>query len=403
MNKSDIFDSFVKIAQEKGLISEDAPEQAKKKLEKTHRADSLDISAIEALYGVKPDAPKGSEYTRNIMENAHPNAVVVSPSYDKLNGLVENNNERQDIILHILDKTPNGHLTQHKYAEKELLLSLVRLGNHLDNQNKEDLRILADTCLLQVSNKPLKKEAAVPMVLGVAAIIGALYLQQHMSFLNEGFEQNHQKLMKELNDLIQSSSSWGVGYDYTVDFKKMVQDFSDKLTKFYTLYKKVEPIISDLEKPRTAQELIELSKQPQTDSVLKAHQALKSAVDEMLPYINQIENNFKSESFKVRQVSDKGWISSLIDKTQVLHGGKGLVADDFDDVVRAISPYKQSISDIMNVLKQAESLKKKAQDDLQKASMESQKDFSAPGPKPTKSVEDDLGIGDLEKELGNLG
>src|SRR6185436_13688028 len=106
MNRSEIFYNFVKIAQDKGMISEDAPEKAKKKLSKDHRADSLDISAIEALYGVKPNTPKDMEYKRNIIEDAHPNSVVVSPAYDKLNGLVENDQERQNIILNILSKNP---------------------------------------------------------------------------------------------------------------------------------------------------------------------------------------------------------------------------------------------------------------------------------------------------------
>ena len=110
MRDSEIFNSFIKIAQEKGMISEDAPEKAKKILEKTHRADSLDISAIEALYGVKPNMPKDMEYKRNIIEDAHPNAAIVSPSYDKLNGLVENNNERQDILLNIVNRTPDGRI-----------------------------------------------------------------------------------------------------------------------------------------------------------------------------------------------------------------------------------------------------------------------------------------------------
>jgi len=108
MSRSEIFDSFVKIAQEKGMISNDSSE-AKKKLEQTGRADSLDASAIEALYGVKPDAPKSMEYKKNIMEVAHPNSVVVSPSYDKLNGLVESEIERQNINLHIVQPIIQVH------------------------------------------------------------------------------------------------------------------------------------------------------------------------------------------------------------------------------------------------------------------------------------------------------
>ena len=382
--KSDIIESFWKIAEEKGIISEDASEKAKKILTKTHRADSLSIEDIAKLYNVKPDAPK--KYKRNIYELAHPERVVISPSYDKLHGLVENENERQDIIINILMEEPlrSGNLGQRKYAEKDLLLSLVRVANDLDNQGKDDLRSLADACLFQVSVSPLKKEAVTFMTVGLVAIpalLGAIYIQQHVSFINEGFEKNHEKLIAEIDDLLTSSSSWGVGYDYKAGFKTLVQDFKTKLQSFYSLYKKTEPIISDLETPRTAQDLLKISQQPKSDGVVKAYQALKGAVNNMLPYILDIEKNFASENYKSRQVADKGFLSSLIDKTQVLHGGKGFVSDDFDDVVRAIPPYKKSISDLLDLLKKADSIEKSAQQKIQEASAESG-DAGKPEDKP---------------------
>lgn len=153
MRSSDIFERFAKIALDKGLITKASPEELKKKLEENPRMDSLDISAIEALYGVKPDLPKDMQYKKNIVEDAHPESVVVSPSHDKINGLVENINERQNILLRIVNKSPNGHAMQRKYAEKELLLSLVRIANDLDNTGKEELRKLADVCLEQTSKQ----------------------------------------------------------------------------------------------------------------------------------------------------------------------------------------------------------------------------------------------------------
>ena len=121
--RSEIFDNYVKIAEEKGIVSKDAPEKAKKILEETGRADSRSIKDIEKLYGVKNDTLKSMEYKRNIIEDAHPDSIVIAPSYDKLNGLVENNNERQDIMLRLVNKMPNGQLDNHKYAQKDLLLS----------------------------------------------------------------------------------------------------------------------------------------------------------------------------------------------------------------------------------------------------------------------------------------
>src|ERR1700721_2916554 len=139
---SEVFDEFLKAAIEKGLVPK-AEHTAKNT--KSPRWDSLDISAIEALYGVKPDAPKEMDYEHNIAEIAHPNSLVISPSYDKLNGLVPNVNEAQNIAMHILFKEPEiGSTNQKRYpmnpamiypnvmgnvakrAHKDLLLSLVR-------------------------------------------------------------------------------------------------------------------------------------------------------------------------------------------------------------------------------------------------------------------------------------
>lgn len=409
MSKSEIFDNFVKIAQEKGMISKDAPEKAKKILDKTHRADSLDISAIEALYGVKPDLPKDMEYKRNIIEDAHPNAAIVSPSYDKLNGLVENNNERQDILLNIVNRTPNGHGNLHKNATKNLVLSLVRVGNELDIKRADKLRVLADTCLAQVS---LKKQAILPLAIGVAAAIGALYAQQHMSFSNEGFQQNHNKLIAEIDDLLNSNSDWGVGSQYTPEFHNMVQQLKDKLNNFYALYQRVYPLISNLEKPQTAKDLLQIAQQPQTDSVVKAYQMLRAAFEDMVPYLDTVKNDFSSETFKAQQTQDKGILTSLVDKMQVFHGGKGLISDDFDDVVRAFAPYQQSVADILDILRKAQSIQQSAQAQISQAVSENQKNL---GPEmgvstptattPTTNSPDEFGTADLENDLatGGLG
>lgn len=148
---SEIFDNYIKIALEKGIVSNNAP--LRKGAEKKSKVDSSDISAIEVLYGVKPKVDKSLDYKNNIMEVAHPNSVVLAPSYDKLNGLVENNIERQRVMLNIVTKMPNGHLTNKKYAESELVHSLVRVANDMDNKDIDALRILADTCTEQIQKR----------------------------------------------------------------------------------------------------------------------------------------------------------------------------------------------------------------------------------------------------------
>jgi hypothetical protein len=145
---SDIFNSYIELAQKEGLVSlaQDSSD-SKKALDKNPRADSLSQERIGELYNVKPNAPKGMEYKRNIGEVAHSKPAIVGPAYDKLNALVESDNERQDILLHIVNKRTNGLLTQHKYAQEEMARALVRIANDMDNRNQDDLRALADECL----------------------------------------------------------------------------------------------------------------------------------------------------------------------------------------------------------------------------------------------------------------
>lgn len=401
MRRSDIFESFIKIAQDKGLVSKDAPEKAIKQLSKTHRHDSLSAEDIAKLYGIKPDQTKGMEYKRNIIEDAHPDLVVVSPSYDKLNGLVENQNQRQDIFLNIVNKTPNGQLDNHKWAEKDLLLTLVRLGNDLDNKGKDDLRSLADVCLNQIG-APIKKEAYWQIAVAVPVVLGALYAQQHLPFANDGFNKNTEKLIAEIDDLLESNSNFGVGVQYKAEFLQEMQEFKNKITDLASVANSAEQVISQLQKPRDAKEVIAISKQPETNTVSEAYQALRSKITNFTPYVKTVLNNFSNQNYKNSQIEDKGALTSLVDKTEIFHGGKGLVADDFDDVRRALAPWRASLVDIIKVLRESGSIVSKAKQDLQSSANEDAANFGlASENNPEEAIKSE--ISKLDKMIPNIG
>ncbi len=147
---SDIFNSFIEISENKGLVSL-AEDDSKKALDKNPRADSLTKEKIGKLYGLKPESPKEMNYKNNIMEVAHPKPVVIQDAYDKLNGLVENNIERQNAILKIVNKKTNGLLMQHKHAQDEMTRSLVRVANLLESKSESELAKLADECLEEMA------------------------------------------------------------------------------------------------------------------------------------------------------------------------------------------------------------------------------------------------------------
>lgn len=415
MSRSEIFDSFVKIAQEKGMISNDSSD-SKKKLEETGRADSLDADAIAMLYGNKPDPSKGMEYERNIMEVAHPNSVVVSPSYDKLNGLVENDMERQNILLHIVNKTPDGLSTQRKYAEQQLTLALVRAANHLDNSNQDRLRVLADSCLLQLAGKNaqanLRKEAIGPLaIVGLAAAtLSAVYFHQHLPNVSRGLDSNYKVLTSELDDFLNDNNSgWGVkGHEYDQELLTDVREFKNRLQEFYGAYTELSSVIRELERPKDAKELIEISQKPATNTVINAVARLRKLVDNMSSFIDIIYKNFSSDFYKSRHVKSKGVIDSALEYTHLVGGQTSFLADDFQDVVNAIVPFKSSINELFKVLENSKSIEEKSATDLAEAQAKAKQDFSgasgdlnqpysaSPKGKPGKTLED------VEKEAEEL-
>jgi hypothetical protein len=364
MRRSEIFESFIKIAEEKGLVSKATPESNKEYLERTHRADSLSVEDIAKLYNTKPNTPKDMEYERNIVEIAHPDPLVIAPAYDKLNGLIENINERQDILLHIVNKTNDGQIPQRKYAEKKLILSLVRVGNDMDNRGENDLRILADACLFQATSNPLKKQGQWQIIPILAALVGGFYAKQHLRFHSDGFTRDYEKAIAELDDLLQSNSNWGVGYDYTPAFIAQVNDIKNKLNELNTAVQSVLPELDKLQEPRTASEYLALAKNPNTHEALYALQQFKKTVDELSPYFKEVVADFTNESYKQRQIQGKGWMTGVVDSADILHGGKGLVADDFDDVAHALQTILYDVNQLEQGLQDADQKAAAAQQQL---------------------------------------
>jgi hypothetical protein len=375
MRRSEIFDDFVRIAQEKGLISKTAAKE--EKLPKNPRWDSLDIDAIQALYGVKPDQPKDMEYEHNIMENAHPSAVIIAPSYDKLNGLVENNNERANILRHIIDKPVDGQLTNKKYAQKDLLLTLIRVANDLDNKNQDQLRILADTCLTQMGNG-MKKQAFLPWLIGAGAVLGIIYLQQHLPDVDQGLVQNYTRLQTACSALLNDNANWGVGEKFDQQLKDDVGGLQARLSHFWELYEKVEPLIREMEKPKDAQEMQAAIAHPQTQSVMQAYQALRTEINNISTYLNKIEEDFSNPDYKHNHTVEKGALTSLVDAVPFLHGGTGsLMGDKFDAVLQALTPFKASVARLLNILTAAKSVEQKFQSEIASSDVKTNKEYGS--------------------------
>ena len=165
--RSEVFDSFAQIAIDEGLITE-AEEAGTDRDDKDYR------DTIEMLYNVKAEGDSKD----HILDQAHPESpVIIAPSYDRLNGLVENLFERQDIMAGIALRDNRGNLTQHRYAQQELVDELVRIGFDMDNKDEDELRVLADSC-----SERMVKESFWPAALGLGSAIffGYKLIKKHV-------------------------------------------------------------------------------------------------------------------------------------------------------------------------------------------------------------------------------
>jgi hypothetical protein len=420
----DIFDEYAKLALERGLIKQAKEEPKESKELKSYKSDAYPragsdtIEVIENLYNTKPNTPKSMQYDKNIMEIAHPDKVILTPAYDKINALIENNIERQKILINITQKPVNGHLTQHKYAVAELTKSLIQIANDMDNRNLDELRILADTCAEQ-----LHKKSIAPLVIGAVAAIavagGLMYLKMHSDFANEGLVRNGLRLISELDDIITSGTGFlSTRSEYSDQLKAELKHVQMQIQELLNVYGSIHSIIDTIEAPRTADELsaiVRNGKMISTQPGFKAaYELFKAKAKNIQPMLDTLSKDFASESYKTRQIKDEGAWSKINDFFGgVFYGGKGFIADEFDDVRHAIPPFQKSIAEILEIIAGAESAEKDAVMKLQQAQQTGQyleqKQFQStpegeahPAPEFTQIGLNNTNFDNLESQVAEL-
>ncbi len=398
MRKSQIFESYAKIAEEKGLISKAY------KNESMPRADSLSEKDIENLYNVKPN---GDE--KHIMEQAHPEPVIIAPSYDKINGLVENEIERQNITINIVNKPVDGILNQKKYAEQDLLMELVKIANDLDNKNQDDLRSLADHCINQVDglkkNSKINKIAAIPVVpiAITAATLAGIWAINHMSYSDNGLKQNLERAKLRLHELVKIS--WFES-DLAEDFKLAVLKLIDQIDKVEKSVNDFTNISYDALMPRSIDELesklSELSGSSQ--DIANKVNSFEKDMTSLLPALNVSIRNFQDSAGKFRKNIVSDFFGSIGD---ALYGNKkySLFTDDLYKAKDALEVLKESILKTFGALNDMKDLKKKYQQEIELAQKEAEKAKEVKQDKQDKQDKPDVEIPDdssIEELLSNF-
>lgn len=348
MSNHTVSDEFVKIAMEKGLIksAEETKELKKYKNDSHPRVGSDTKEIIESLYGVKPNKDKSMEYEYNIVEDAHPNQVVLTNSYDKLNSLIENVNERNQILINITRRPPTGNHTQKRYAETELTLALVRVANDMDNHDKDELRLLADTCLAQLTE--IKKTAIGPLAIVAigAAVLGAVYLYNHINDPDKGLLGNVNNVIQQIDDLIGEDWFHQTFYatlkpEFLTNLKKFRIDLGhlkEEIERFSTIENQVHSL-------KTYDEIAHTAETSGTAIIQKAEE-FRNFLKNMAPEIEEAIHLFQQSNVRDLAIKDETWFSGLVSKIEpIFHGGWGLFSDRFDDIKQALAPLNASMKE----------------------------------------------------------
>jgi hypothetical protein len=426
---SEIFDAYEKIAIESGLVSsdeelirqaaeerKDSPAMKRYKKSPAPRAGSDDISTIEALYGVKCD--NTVNYEHNIFENAHPNAVIIGPSYDRMNGLIENPNERQNFIINqIMNKTPNGNLTQHRYAKEELLMELIRVANDLDSRGNESLRKLADHCIeLVVSEEKksseLTKFALFPLLLAAAGVLAATWLWNHADDPNHGISNDISNCIQKLNAL--KENSW---YESDVDatVQRDVNELETKLNLLDSELKSFGQVMLLLDNPQMPDTQIDMADLSNTAkvygaSVYQQTNRFVAAIDHFVPDLIIAINKFTSRNYQETHQNPSalsrfvGWVGEAV------HGRWGLIANDFISAANALGALKTSLQNVRNKAANIDEVRQSFAKDLSAQTMSFKKEKpiepinpSSRKPSPfggggqdQEEIEDDVSLADDE-------
>lgn len=319
---SDIFNEYAKLMSDKGLVKE---AQTKEDDGNSTRRPGVDLEAIEMLYHVKPNGEED-----HIMEQAHPDPVMIAPSYDRMNGLVENELERQNVTMQIAQNPNHGKLTHHRYvsAHNELLQEVIKSACLLDNKGQDDLMKLADACAQQLSNYELPvKEAGAFLYVLPAMAVGVMALINHFGgAVDAGVLVNIDRAIEELSDITEDADLMP---GQTQDINSLISN----LRELKMMHQDLSRFSVDPEAENVTADLNE-GKSTLNKYVHKSQEVIKQ-IDYLLRIMSSVRDNSDTSSILSDWLGDTG---VLIEK-----GIEYLWSDEIKDAMQIIKTLRSSL------------------------------------------------------------
>lgn len=340
---SDVFEEYAKIALEKGLISnaEDEEKPSPKKTEKK------ELSTSEIFYGVSDKS------NLELMQEAHPKTIVMGPAYDKFNGVVENLQQRSNMMQFIALKNPQILQTNTRYikAHQDLVNETIKLGFYLDNKNQESLMKLADACTEQLSKEAGWQSALLKMLgVGAAAAVGASVAAEYYPG-SQGFKNDCKRLLVEIEEAIKDYPDLGAT---VAPFVKLINDAHDRSENLDSLLSPITnehiQINSIQDKNEKAQALKSLGKKIKSSDELQKIQAtadkLKEYIDDIIEAAPSIINAMEKAPEKSEEATSTVWYN-------IKKVFKNIVLPDTTDVVKHLQAITESSLEYKNKIDQS--------------------------------------------------
>lgn len=349
---SDIFNEYAKIMEDQGLLK-----NAQRSSEAKTRPQGIDPEAIQMLYHVKPNGKD----EKPIVEQAHPEPAYVAPAYDRMNGLVENVQERQNMMIEIMEDPQHGKLTQHRYvkANNELLQELIRVATYMDNKNQEDLMKLADSCAQNLTD--IKKEAFLPAIGWLAAAkaagwiaagLGAYTTLSNNLNLSAGLINDADALVSESKDVL--SPEW-----YVVEDEGISAQVSRQVSQLVSLASKIKAKALEAHKMRHAltKTLSKVNDSVEQDTQVSDKSAEKLVTNDYHEILIKFFNEYQEKvSSFLEEVSV---IKTNLKRSVDLHQGAGGFMGLLTELKRQVLP-----THLQDVVMMAERLQKSLSEEL---------------------------------------
>lgn len=252
MNKSkkpfsgSIFDAYAKKMEDQGFIKKASDEDLKRD-----------------IYDLKTLGPDGKPY--DMLDKAHPETIVVSKSYDAVNGIVENLKERSSIMNMIARKAPRIQMTNERYvkAVEDLIQETLKVSMLLDSKGYASLskqaltctenlvkeadgttsNIIAGTAGVAATALGFAASSTVGLIVAPLALAGTLlWISQHP--MSAGFRLDLEKAISECEEAIYGK--WSGQKGLATVMNPVISKMKEILSDVDHFYSRVDVIKSDI-------------------------------------------------------------------------------------------------------------------------------------------------------------